>query len=46
MNFYAPKQALPIMRGRGVPDIGRGLSLRLVGLRGLAAEITCKRGPT
>ena len=45
MNFYAPKQALPIMRGF-LPGIGTGLSLRLVGLRGLAAEITCKRGPT
>ena len=44
-DFFAPMQALSIMRGF-LSGIGTGLSLRLVGLRGLAAEITCKRGPT
>ena len=29
-----------------LPGIRTGLSLRLVSLRGLVAEITCKRGPT
>ena len=45
MDFYAPMQVLPIMRGF-LPGIGTGLSLRLVGLGGLAAEITCKCGLT
>jgi len=42
MNFYSPMQALPIMR-----EASQVLEpVYLVGLRGLVAEITCKRGLT